>query len=1143
MSDKIKSIKISGVERNIEDITTREMLEQEIERANNDSTQIKGRVSTVEARSIDSQTKLNTLQGSGEGSIRKSIQDAIDALPNTYYNKGEVVDLVDEHKPYIWSGNTSTAIFNEIKKAAEYGSNIILNYKNLSVTSVSDSTITGFIDNGTTLTNYTITKDNVSTTITNIDPTSKQDVIPDLSDIRQGATLGKTALQEIPEDYKKAFVFTEDILNNPLTDDTVTKIREALNNNTPLYYCDFMFSIPLSVDLYANSKGPTFTGILTLTYSEDISHGNNVGLYLISFVVDYSNKVITVKYNGDAFQYFLDDRYMPYWYRGVISEEIFNNIKTAANYGCNIMDGYQKINITKVENNTIYGFVDNGTSITNYTITKDKVSKTTTDYKGTVTKVQINGYDKTPDANGVVNLGYGILDKVKMNGTEYTGGSTSEVDLGTVIKEVKYNGTALTASSGSVNIPAASTSAYGVTKLSDATNSDSSVLAATPKAVKAAYDLANGKLDKSTADNTYLKKADKAASATTADSATKATQDGNGNVITSTYLPLTGTASSSMELKPSSNNSDVVFTRDHTSTLKYDYTITNTHESLKDIATGYNNAIITIPRHTNGELYNSYLLFTGGGMYLSSRNNSNSWNWQKIMKETDTATTSKAGLISAADKTKLDGIATGAEVNVQSDWSVTDTTSDAYIKNKPTIPSAVTESTVSGWGFTKNAGTVTKVQINGYDKSPNNSGIVDLGMGILDKVKMNGTEYSGGSTSTVDLGTVITELKLNSAALAPTSGSISIPNASTSTYGATKLSSATNSTSTSLAATPKAVKDAYDLANGKQDKLTSGTNIKTINNTSLLGSGNISITHPDDGAGAAGSYAATNPTSLVGATKITIPTVTVNTRGHVSAAGINEVSVPDFTKYATSITCDDMVAGVVGNTVDITTFFSGLQTRLVSGTNIKTINGKSILGKGNIDTGIEYLTLLASSFGNSDGSASIYPGKYYKVIEDVNDIRFKLEPPTSSNILNEYLVEFKCVGSVTLPDTLLWPESGVPEFVPGNTYQLSIVNDLAVCVCFVDDLNIGTLSFNGSIWNLVFEKPVASALDIRWSYEDMYNPGNYIYDEFFGSISSGSTTASGGIGANRPISVTITPSSDSTWRYGVNIISNHSEEV
>ena len=50
------------------------------------------------------------------------------------------------------------------------------------------------------------------------------------------------------------------------------------------------------------------------------------------------------------------------------------------------------------------------------------------------------------------------------------------------------------------------------------------------------------------------------------------------------------------------------------------------------------------------------------------------------------ATTSASGLMSATDKTKLNGIATGAEVNVQSDWNVTDNTSDAFIKNKPTIP-------------------------------------------------------------------------------------------------------------------------------------------------------------------------------------------------------------------------------------------------------------------------------------------------------------------------------------------------------------------------------------------------------------------------------------------------------------------------
>lgn len=50
------------------------------------------------------------------------------------------------------------------------------------------------------------------------------------------------------------------------------------------------------------------------------------------------------------------------------------------------------------------------------------------------------------------------------------------------------------------------------------------------------------------------------------------------------------------------------------------------------------------------------------------------------------ATQSTHGLMSSSDKTKLDGIASGAEVNVQSDWNETDSTSDAYIANKPTIP-------------------------------------------------------------------------------------------------------------------------------------------------------------------------------------------------------------------------------------------------------------------------------------------------------------------------------------------------------------------------------------------------------------------------------------------------------------------------
>ena len=40
------------------------------------------------------------------------------------------------------------------------------------------------------------------------------------------------------------------------------------------------------------------------------------------------------------------------------------------------------------------------------------------------------------------------------------------------------------------------------------------------------------------------------------------------------------------------------------------------------------------------------------------------------------------------DVTKLSGVETGAQVNVQANWNETDTTSDSYIQNKPTIPAA-----------------------------------------------------------------------------------------------------------------------------------------------------------------------------------------------------------------------------------------------------------------------------------------------------------------------------------------------------------------------------------------------------------------------------------------------------------------------
>lgn len=48
--------------------------------------------------------------------------------------------------------------------------------------------------------------------------------------------------------------------------------------------------------------------------------------------------------------------------------------------------------------------------------------------------------------------------------------------------------------------------------------------------------------------------------------------------------------------------------------------------------------------------------------------------------------------VTSSDITKLSGIESGAEVNVQANWNETNSNSDAYIQNKPTIPAAQVQS-------------------------------------------------------------------------------------------------------------------------------------------------------------------------------------------------------------------------------------------------------------------------------------------------------------------------------------------------------------------------------------------------------------------------------------------------------------------
>lgn len=78
-----------------------------------------------------------------------------------------------------------------------------------------------------------------------------------------------------------------------------------------------------------------------------------------------------------------------------------------------------------------------------------------------------------------------------------------------------------------------------------------------------------------------------------------------------------------------------------------------------------------------------------------------------------------------AEKNKLAGIASGAEVNVQADWNVTSTSSDAFIRNKPTIPTK-TSDLVNDSGYTTNTGTLTEAD---FDVSTQQDGTIVMTVG------------------------------------------------------------------------------------------------------------------------------------------------------------------------------------------------------------------------------------------------------------------------------------------------------------------------------------------------------------------------------------------------------------------------------
>ena len=124
---------------------------------------------------------------------------------------------------------------------------------------------------------------------------------------------------------------------------------------------------------------------------------------------------------------------------------------------------------------------------------------------------------------------------------------------------------------------------------------------------------------------------------------------------------------------------------------------------------------------------------------------------------------------------------------------------------------------------------------------------------------------------------------------------------------------------------------------------------------------------------------------------------------------------------------------------------SGKQDKLVSGTNIKTVNGTSILGSGNIST---YRPLQTST----STSMTLTPNVYHRNTRtSLASLTIALGTATDNTILNEYFVEFTTRSSgttVNLPSGIKWANGENPNIEASTTYQISIINNLGVVAKF-----------------------------------------------------------------------------------------------
>ena len=157
----------------------------------------------------------------------------------------------------------------------------------------------------------------------------------------------------------------------------------------------------------------------------------------------------------------------------------------------------------------------------------------------------------------------------------------------------------------------------------------------------------------------------------------------------------------------------------------------------------------------------------------------------------------------------------------------------------------------------------------------------------------------------------------------------------------------------------------------KQDTLVSGTSIKTINGTSILGSGNITIEAAGEPIDLSGYYTKTEVDNLNNSQDTTISGLD----SRIKTLEDNPVDLSEYYKKS-----------------EVNEALGDKQDTLVSGTSIKTINGESILGSGDItieagsSDGLKMVTLTNEEYKALDS----YDSNTVYIVTDKKSVNLRV---------------------------------------------------------------------------------------------------------------------------------------------------------